>query len=99
MKNPTWIFDDDGSWTKLNRNHSSPYYYGDYYVAWSLLQGYVQMHVSVEAYESWGAPGEAEDHYLGSDEQYVTLPGGGGGNPVPEWVNQTRESNYDNTNT
>ena len=46
------------------------------------------MHVRVEAYESWGATGEAEDRYLGSDEQYVTLPGsgggGGGGDPVPE---------------
>lgn len=60
---------------------STPYYYGDYYVSWSLLQGYVQMHVRVEAFDS-------VNHYLGSDEQYVTLPGSGGGrpggDPVPE---------------
>ena len=60
----------------------TPAYYGDYYVSWSLLQGYVQMQVKVQAYDS-------ASHYLGSDYQYVTLPGGGGGgggggNPVPE---------------
>lgn len=61
---------------------SSPYYYGDYYVSWSLLQGYVQMRIRVEAYNSGNL-------YLGSDHQYVTLPGSGGGgkpggDPVPE---------------
>ena len=61
----------------------TPTYYGDYYVEWSLLQGYVQMQVNVKAYDSAG-------HYLGSDQQYVTLlgdgggGGGGGGDPVPE---------------
>lgn len=61
---------------------STPTYYGDYYVEWSLLQGYVEMQLNVQAYDSAG-------HYLGSDQQYVTLPGGGGGgggggDPVPE---------------
>ncbi|MDF1537300.1 MAG: hypothetical protein P1Q69_00120 [Candidatus Thorarchaeota archaeon] len=57
----------------------TPYTSGDYYVSWSLLQGYVQMQVMVQAYDS-------QDHYLGSDTIYVTLPGGGGGGggPVPE---------------
>ena len=40
------------------------------------------MYVKVEAYDS-------ANHYLGSDYQYVTLPGSGGGgkpggDPVPE---------------
>ena len=37
------------------------------------------MKVQVKAYDS-------SNHYLGSDYQYVTLPGGGGGGggPVPE---------------
>ncbi len=61
---------------------SSPYYYGDYYVSWSLLQGYVQMHVRVDAYNSGHL-------LLGRDYQYVTLPGSGGGgkpggDPVPD---------------
>ncbi len=60
---------------------STPYYYGDYYVSWTVLPNYVQMRVRVEAYDSSG-------HYLGSDYYYVTLPGSGGGNPggdpVPE---------------
>ncbi|TFG31315.1 hypothetical protein EU527_12790 [Candidatus Thorarchaeota archaeon] len=60
----------------------TPTYYGDYYVEWSLLQGYIEMQVNVQAYDS-------ADHYLGSNQQYVTLPGGGGGgkpggDPVPE---------------
>ncbi|MHA1965028.1 MAG: alpha/beta fold hydrolase [Candidatus Thorarchaeota archaeon] len=54
----------------------TPYYYGFYYVTWSLLQGYVQMRVKVQAYDS-------ANHYLGSDYQYVTLPGGGGGGGKP----------------
>ena len=58
------------------------YYYGDYYVSWSLLQGYVQMCVKVEAYNSGNL-------LLGYNYQYVTLPdsGGGGkpgGDPVPD---------------
>jgi hypothetical protein len=57
-------------------------YVGDYFVEWSILSGYVQMLVTVKAYDSLG-------HYLGQDTQYVTLPddGGGGrpgGDPVPE---------------
>ena len=60
---------------------STPYYSGDYYVSWSILQGYVQMCVKVVAYDS-------ANHCLGVDYQYVTLPssGGGGkpgGDPVP----------------
>lgn len=40
------------------------------------------MQVNVQAYDS-------ANHYLGSDQQYVTIPGGGGGgkpggDPVPE---------------
>ncbi len=50
----------------------TPSYYGDYYVSWTLIQGYVQMKVQVKAYDS-------SNHYLGSDYQYVTLSGGGGG--------------------
>jgi len=51
-------------------------------VEWNLLQGYIQMQVNVQAYDS-------ANHYLGSDQQYVTIPGGGGGgkpggDPVPE---------------
>ena len=62
---------------------SSPYYSGDYYVSWSLLQGYVQMCVKVQAYNSGNL-------LLGYDYQYVTLPGSGGGgkpggDPVPDW--------------
>ncbi len=71
-----------GYWTSyfLSGTDYTPTYYGDYYVSWSLLQGYVQMRVKVQAYDS-------ANHYLGSDYQYVTLPGGGGGgggDPVPE---------------
>jgi hypothetical protein len=57
----------------------TPTYYGDYYVSWELLLGFVQMQVNVKAYDASG-------HYLGSDQQYVTLPGGGGkpGDPLPE---------------
>ncbi len=68
----------------------TPSYYGDYYVEWSLLQGYVQMQVNVQAYAiEWDPAIEQDVHiYLGSDQQYVTLPGGGGGkpggDPVPE---------------
>ncbi|MFW9927022.1 MAG: hypothetical protein ACFFDM_09660, partial [Candidatus Thorarchaeota archaeon] len=73
-----------GHWTSYFYvgTDSTPYYYGDYYVQWSILQGYVQMLVKVQAYDS-------SNHYLGSDYQYVTLPGSGGGgkpggDPVPE---------------
>jgi pimeloyl-ACP methyl ester carboxylesterase len=73
-----------GQWTAYFYvgTDNTPYYYGDYYVEWSLLQGYVQMLVKVEAYDS-------AHHYLGCDTQYVTLfgggsGGGGGGDPVPE---------------
>ncbi len=65
----------------------TPTYYGDYYVSWSLLQGYVQMQVNVQAYAiEWDPAIEQDVHiYLGSDQQYVTLPGGGGGGgPLPE---------------
>lgn len=60
----------------------TPLYYGDYFVEWSLLSGYVQMMVTVKAYDS-------ANHYLGCDQAYVTLPddGGGGrpgGDPLPE---------------
>lgn len=57
----------------------TPTYYGDYYVSWELLLGFVQMQVNVKAYD-------AVNHYLGNDQQYVTLPGGGGkpGDPLPE---------------
>lgn len=53
----------------------TPYYSGDYYVSWSLQQGYVQMQVKVEAYNPW-------DIYLGCDTQIVAIPGGGGGPPI-----------------
>ena len=70
-----------GHWTSYwyAGTDGTPYYSGDYYVSWTLLPGYVQMKVQVQAYDSCG-------HYLGSDYQYVTLPGGGGGGegPVPE---------------
>ena len=68
-----------GQWTGYIHvgTDSTPDYYGDYKVQWSLLQGYVQMYVIVHAYD-------AANHYLGSDTQYVTLPGGGGGGgPLP----------------
>lgn len=54
---------------------TTPYYYGDYYVSWSIQQGYAQMQVMVKAYDSSG-------HYLGSDTQYVAIPSGGGGPPI-----------------
>ena len=54
----------------------TPSYYGDYYVSWTLIQGYVEMKVQVKAYDS-------SNHYLGSDYQYVSLPDEGGGGP---WV-------------
>jgi hypothetical protein len=72
-----------GYWTgdMLAGTDYTPYYYGDYYVDWSLLSGYVQMLVTVKAYDS-------ANHYLGCDQAYVTLPGdgggGGGGDPLPE---------------
>lgn len=72
-----------GQWTAYFYvgTDSSPYYYGDYYISWSLLQGYVQMCVNVQAFNSGNL-------FLGSDHQYVTLPGSGGGkpggDPVPE---------------
>ena len=69
-----------GYWTgnMLVGTDYSPDYYTDYYVEWTLLSGYVQMLVTVQAYDS-------ADHYLGCDEQYVSLPGGGGGgDPLPE---------------
>ncbi len=73
-----------GYWTSYfyAGTDSTPYYNGDYYVSWSLLQGYVQMCVKVKAYNSGHL-------YLGSDYQYVTLPGSGGGgkpggDPVPD---------------
>lgn len=71
-----------GYWTSYFYvgSDSTPYTSGDYYVSWSLLQGYVQMEVKVNAYDS-------QDHYLGCDTAYVTLPGGGGGgggDPLPE---------------
>ncbi|MCK4566284.1 MAG: hypothetical protein KAU48_03145 [Candidatus Thorarchaeota archaeon] len=72
-----------GYWTgnMLVGTDYTPTYYGDYYVSWSLLSGYVQMLVTVQAFDS-------ANHYLGSDYQYVTLPGSGGGgkpggDPVP----------------
>jgi pimeloyl-ACP methyl ester carboxylesterase len=66
--------DSLGCWTSFFfiGTDTSPDYYGDYYMTWSLLQGYVHMRVKVEAYDSYG-------HYLGCDNQYVELPGGGGG--------------------
>jgi pimeloyl-ACP methyl ester carboxylesterase len=72
-----------GYWTAYfySGTDYTPYYYGDYYVSWTVLPNYVQMRVRVEAYDNAG-------HYLGSDYYYVTLPGSGGGNPggdpVPE---------------
>jgi len=68
-----------GQWTgnMLVGTDSTPTYYGDYYLSWSLLSGYVQMLVTVQAFDS-------ANHYLGCDTQYVTLPyddGGGGGKP------------------
>jgi len=67
-----------GYWTSYMHvgTDYTPYYSGDYYVSWTLIQGYVQMKVEVKAYDS-------SSHYLGSDYWYVSLPGGGGGGPVP----------------
>jgi len=72
-----------GQWTgnMLVGTDYTPTYYDDYYLSWSLLSGYVQMLVTVQAFDS-------ANHYLGCDTQYVTLPydGGGGkpgGDPVP----------------
>jgi pimeloyl-ACP methyl ester carboxylesterase len=65
-----------GQWTGyyyVGTDYSAAYY-GDYYVTWSLLQGFIQMKVKVNAYDS-------VNHYLGSDYTYVTLPGGGGDPP------------------
>ncbi|MDF1537402.1 MAG: hypothetical protein P1Q69_00655 [Candidatus Thorarchaeota archaeon] len=76
-------FDDAKNQIRENKIacEPTPYTSGDYYVSWSLLQGYVQMKVKVQAYDTQG-------HYLGSDETYVTLPGtgggGSGGDPLPE---------------
>ncbi|MHA2025446.1 MAG: DUF7379 domain-containing protein [Candidatus Thorarchaeota archaeon] len=50
---------------------NTPYYNGDYYVSWSIQQGYVQMQVKVKAYDGSG-------HYLGCDTKIVIIPGGGG---------------------
>jgi len=68
-----------GYWTSYIHvgTDSTPSYYGDYYVSWTLIQGYVQMQVQVKAYDS-------SHHYLGSDYWYVSLPDeGGGGGYVP----------------
>ncbi|MHA1882732.1 MAG: esterase/lipase family protein [Candidatus Thorarchaeota archaeon] len=68
-----------GYWTSYAYvgQDSTPYYSGDYYVSWSIPQGYVQMKVKVNSYDS-------SNHYLGSDIAYVTLPvSGGGGDPPP----------------
>jgi hypothetical protein len=72
-----------GQWTgnMLVGTDYTPTYSGDYYLSWSLLSGYVQMLVTVQAFDS-------ANHYLGCDQAYVTLPGdggggGGGGDPVP----------------
>jgi hypothetical protein len=73
-----------GYWTgdMLAGIEYDPDYSGDYFVQWSLLSGYIQMLVTVKAYDS-------ANHYLGCDQAYVTLPddGGGGkpgGDPLPE---------------
>jgi hypothetical protein len=65
-----------GSWTGYYYvgTDDTPTYYGDYYVSWTYLSGYVQMCVVVKAYDE-------ANHYLGSDQQYVSLPGDGGGPP------------------
>lgn len=67
----------------------TPTYYGDYYVEWSLLQSYGQMQVNVQAFAIEFDPVIQQNvHiYLGSDQTYVTLPGGSGkpgGDPLPE---------------
>ena len=68
-----------GPWTNLFYvgTDYSPTNWGDYYLWWTYLQGYVQMQVAVKAYNSGGV-------LIGSDYSYVTLPtGGGGGGGVP----------------
>ncbi|MGY5853705.1 MAG: hypothetical protein RTU92_09085 [Candidatus Thorarchaeota archaeon] len=68
-----------GTWTSYYHvgTDYTPTYYGDYYVTWTIPSGYVQMKVYVKAYDD-------ENHYLGSDVQYVTISsGGGGGDPPP----------------
>jgi hypothetical protein len=69
-----------GSWTGYAYvgTDNTPDWYGDYHVGWSLPQGYVQMLVKVEAYDS-------AHHYLGYDTQYVDIPEyDGGKGPFPE---------------
>jgi hypothetical protein len=69
-----------GSWTGYSHvgTDYTPDWYGDYHVGWSIPEGYVQMLVKVEAYDS-------AHHYLGFDTQYVDIPEyGGGKGPFPE---------------
>ncbi|MGY5854046.1 MAG: hypothetical protein RTU92_10800, partial [Candidatus Thorarchaeota archaeon] len=68
-----------GVWTSYYHvgTDYTPLYYDDYYVSWTIPSGYIQMKVYVKAYDD-------ENHYLGSDIQYVTISsGGGGGDPPP----------------
>ena len=65
--------DSSGYWTnyyykgQINDVHPS---YGDYFMYWSLLYGYVQMKVYVKAYDSGS-------HFIGSDVYYASISGGG----------------------
>jgi len=56
---------------------STATYYGDFFLTWTTMPGYVQMKVYAKAYNTGGV-------FIGGDVYYVTITsGGGGGDPPP----------------